>query len=411
MTEPTSTAPAALAGLKVLDLTGSYLQYAGKLFAQMGADVVLVEPPGGSATRREGPYVDDREDIEYSLTFAYLNQAKRGIVLDLDKPADQQLLRALASEADLLIEGEKPGVMARRGLDATSLQALNPRLVVCSITPFGQTGPWAHWECEDIVALALGGLLRLAGEPGEAPVAAWGNQAWLAGAQFGSVAALAALTQRDISSGVGQHVDVSIQEAVTMGLENAIQFLDLEGVIRQRTGSEQRQAGTGLFSCKDGKVYFMAGGLDSAGFWQSAANWLIESDAPGAKGLLDPEWLNADFRASVEAKQRFADIFLPFAAQRTKAELYAEGQKRRIPICPLSTTADLLENRQLAYRSYFKETFHPASGRSFLVPGAPYRLIETPWRLGAPAPRLGEHTEEVLAALRTSKTTKQEAVA
>jgi benzylsuccinate CoA-transferase BbsE subunit len=393
-----------LAGIRVLDLAGGAEQYCGKLFAQLGADVLLVEPTAGCAQRREGPFFDERAHPEMSLSFAYFNQGKRGLAIDLDSGAGQDLLRRLASRADLVIECERPGLMASRGIDARRLAEMNQALVVTSITPFGQEGPYAQFEGGDLVTLAFGGLLSLGGYPGLAPTAPYGNQAVLSAAQFAAVASMMALweVEGQTESRTGQHVDVSIQESVAMALENAVQFVELEGSIRQRNGGEQRQAGTGVFPCSDGMVYLMAGGVASNKFWKATANWLVETGAAGAEELLDGRWLDQAFLQTTEAKRIFAGVFCPYAAPRTKAELYEEGQRRRIPICPVSTTADLLQNRQLMYRRFFEETVHPYTGRSISVPGAPYRFSASPWTLGRPAPRLGEHTHQVLSELGLS---------
>jgi benzylsuccinate CoA-transferase BbsE subunit len=167
--------PGALSGLKVLDASGWSGQYCGKLFSDLGAEVVLVEPCGGSSVRRDGPFLDNKPHIERSLAFAYFNAGKRSIALDLDRPEGQDVFRRLAGRSDLLIESEKPGVMASRGLDFPSLSAIAPQLVMTSITPFGQAGPYAQYESEDVVALALGGLLYLGGYPETEPIAAYGN--------------------------------------------------------------------------------------------------------------------------------------------------------------------------------------------------------------------------------------------
>ncbi|MDM0053571.1 CaiB/BaiF CoA-transferase family protein [Variovorax sp. J22R115] len=399
-----------LAGIRVLDLSGGAEQYCGKLFAQLGADVLLVEPLAGSSQRREAPFIDGSAHPETSLSFAYFNQGKRGIALDLDSGAGQDVLLKLAGGADLVIESERPGLMTERGLDAKSLSQTNPSLVVTSITPFGQEGPYAQFEGGDLVTLAFGGLLSLGGYPEMAPTAPYGNQAILSAAQFAAVASMMALWEVEGQSEprTGQHIDVSVQESVAMALENAVQFVELEGSIRKRNGGEQRQAGTGVFPCGDGMIYLMAGGVASNKFWKTTANWLVETGATGAEELLNDRWFDHAFLQTAEAKQLFAGIFLPYAATRTKAELYEEGQRRRIPICPVSTTADLLQNRQLTHRQFFEETVHPHSGRSFFVPGAPYRLSQSPWTLGRPAPQLGEHTHEVLAELGLSN--EQQAV-
>lgn len=399
MTSPSASGP--LSGIRVLDLAPGSEQYCGKLFAQLGADVLLVEPPTGCAGRHEGPFLDDHVHPEHSLGFAYFNQGKRGVALDLNQAQGQEIFRALVRQADLVIECERPGRMQARGLDHAALACLQPGIVTTSITAFGQDGPYAQYEGGDLVALAYGGLLSLGGYPGLAPTAPYGNQALLAAAQFAAVAAMVALWDVEGQDGErqGQHVDVSVQESVAMALENAVQFVELENTVRQRNAGQQRQAGTGVFPCSDGMVYLMAGGIASNKFWDVTAQWMVDVQAPGATQLREPRWHDAAFLATAEAKDLFAQVFEPYAAAHTKAELYAAGQRRRIPICPVSTTADLLNNRQLAHRGYFEQTPHPYSGRTLTVPGAPYRLSASPWRLGRPAPRLGEHSAEVLASL------------
>ncbi len=395
------TPPGPLQGIRVLDLTQGSEQYCGKLFAQLGADVLLVEPVAGCAHRREGPFLGGRVHAEHSLCFAYFNQGKRGLALDLDQAAGQNIFRALVRHADLVIEAEKPGRMRARGLGADELAKLQPALITTSITPFGQEGPYALFEGGDLVALAFGGLLSLGGYPKLAPTAPYGNQALLAAAQFAAVASMMALWEVEGQSGAreGQHVDVSVQESVVMALENAVQFVELENTVRKRNGGEQRQAGTGVFACSDGMVYLMSGGVASNKFWNATTEWLVEAGAPGAAQLRQPQWADPAYLASNEAKRLFADVFLPYAAKHTKGELYTEGQHRRIPICPVSTTADLMDNRQLAFRGFFEQTQHPYSGATLTLPGAPYRLAASPWQLGRPAPQLGEHTEAILSTL------------
>src|ERR1700751_4139931 len=307
-----SGAPAALGGIRVLDLSGLAGQYCGKQFADLGADVILVEPVGGSPVRREGPFLGDRAHVEFSLQFAYFNAGKRGIAVDLDRLGGQHIVRQLAGDADLIIESEKPGVMERRGLSFASLVASNPKLVMTSVTPFGQTGPYANYEAEDIVALALGGLLYLGGYPDTSPIAAHGNQAYLAAAQFASVASMMALLAADEGGdSTGRHVDVSIQECVTMGLGTAITFYDLEKTVRKRASGEQIMAGVGVFACAGGQVYLLAGGIASTRFWENLVNWMVDEGVDGARQLLEPTWSSHDYLSTPEAKTIFHALFAP----------------------------------------------------------------------------------------------------
>ncbi|MBX3628279.1 MAG: CoA transferase [Rhizobacter sp.] len=387
--------PGALDGLRVLDLSGAMGNYAGKLFAELGADVVLVEPPGGTALRQQPPFLDDRPGLERSLAFAYHNTSKRGVTLDLDSAPGQAQLRRLVAGADLLIETERPGVMDARGLGFEALSALQPGLVMLSITPFGQTGPYAQYVAEDIVALALGGMLYLGGYPDTAPMRVHGDQALLCANLYGAVAGMLALWQAE-ASGRGEHVDVSMQESIVLGLENAVQFLDLEGTVRRRWAGEQRFAGTGVYACRDGHVFLMAGGIGANKFWGRTLQWFADEGMAGVERLRGDAWNTVQHLQSDEAKRIFNEVFAPWAMQRTKASLYHAGQARQIPIAPVSSPADLLESRQLQSRGHFVELAKALGGRDLRMPGAPYKLSATPWRQRCRAPKLGEHNAELL---------------
>jgi benzylsuccinate CoA-transferase BbsE subunit len=391
------TLPAALSGIRVLELPGPAGQYCGKMFADLGADVILIEPPGGAHTRREGPFLRDQVHRETSLPFTYFNTGKRSVVLNLGAPEGRMVFRKLVERTSLIIDTEKPGMMASLGLEFDSLTAASPKLIMTSITPFGQTGPYAQWECDDIVALALGGLLSLGGYPETEPMAPYGNQAYLAAGQFAAVASLIALLANEQAGddAYPRHIDVSIQECVALGLENAVQFYDLERTIRKREAGRQKLAGMGIFPCADGHVYLMAGGIASSSFWANTVQWLEDEQITGADQLKGPCWYDQDFLATEAAKGQFQKLFGPFALSRTKLHLYEAGQSRRIPICPVNSPKDLIHNRQLQHRNYFTAIAH-SSGEILTGPGAPYRLTATPWRLAGPSPTLGQHTTDIL---------------
>jgi benzylsuccinate CoA-transferase BbsE subunit len=396
------TPTSALAGLRILDAAGPAGSYCGKLFADMGADVILVEPIVGHALRREAPFIGDVVDPERSIPFAYYNTSKRGITLDLDRIEGQELFRRLVRTADLLIETEMPGVMAGRGLAASDLEPIAPKLVVTSITPFGQTGPYSRFLGEDLTLLAMGGFLYISGFPDLAPTRIHGNQAFLMASMFSAVASLVGIMEAEKSGGRGEHIDVSIQESVAMALENSVPFYDLEGKVRKRTGLTQRYSGAGLFPCLDGYIYVFVGGLAAIRFWDGFVDWLSEVGAKGADRLRGPQWQERAFRETQEARQIFAEVFAPFAAQRKQMDLYLEAQARRIPMSPVSTAATVATSPQLLARGFFVEVPHPASGRSLRMPGAPYLLSSTPWHIQRPAPRLGEHNREIFAEIGVS---------
>jgi benzylsuccinate CoA-transferase BbsE subunit len=389
--------PHALDGLHVLEIASPLTAYCGKMFADLGAEVVLIEPPGGCRMRRERPFVEDRPGIEASLAFAYHNTSKRGVTLNLDAEEGRALFRKLAGAADLVLEAEQPGVMAQRGLGYETLARDNPKLVMASITAFGQSGPYAQFESEDLVGAAMGGFLYLGGYPDTAPMRAYGEQAFLAASMYAAVASMLALTEAE-DTGEGQSIDVSMQECMVMAMENAAQFFDLEGTVRRRYAGIQRFAGTGVFECRDGHIYMMAGGIGANKFWSYSLQWLVDEKVPGVERLQGERWNDIDYLLTDEAKRIFAEVFAPWARTRTKAELYHEGQRRHIPLAPVNTPADILGSGQLAHREYFVRVAHSMREAPLVMPGAPYRLSRTPWRIARPAPRLGEHNAEIFGA-------------
>lgn len=393
---------AALSGLKVLDLSRRYAHYCGKLFADMGADVVLVEKPrSGCALRGEAPFIGDKQDPEYSIPFFYFNTSKRGITLDLERGEGRELFMKLARDSDLVIEDAQPGALDALGLGYDALAAARPEIVVTSITPFGQTGPYAHYAADDLTLLAMGGFLNMMGYPDAAPTQAYGNQAYAMGNMFAAVGSMIAVLGAQ-TSGEGQHVDISIQECVTMALENAAQFYDLEKRVRTRFAGSQRQAGTGIFECADGSVYIFAGGMAAIRFWGNLVQWMKDEQVPSYETLDHPEWSDMSFLNSDRAKDMFAEMFSVVAKRKTKETLYREAQRRRVPLCPVSTVADVAQNRQLAYRGFFTHVPHARAEQEVMMPGAPFQMSATPSKVTRPAPQLGQHNREVYAAIGVS---------
>jgi benzylsuccinate CoA-transferase BbsE subunit len=385
----------ALDGLRVVDLAGDVGNYCGKLFADLGADVVLVEPPGGAPQRRSEPSIAAGPAKGTGLAFVYQNTNKRSVVVDVDN--DVALLRTLVASADLVIDNWAPGELARHGLDRASMADVNPGLVVTSITPFGQTGPYARYESADIVCLAMGGMLSLAGYADGPPTRPYGDQSYVMAALFGAVASMLAVLHAE-QTGEGQHVDVSVHECVTLALETAIQYYDLEGVIRGRQEGRYRHAGSGLYDCADGYVYLFVGGVASNRFWGRLADWLVECGVPGAAQLHEPRWESLDYLRTDEAKADFERMFVTMSAGRSKADLYHDAQARGIPLSPVNSPADLVHSAQLQARRFFAQA-NDMYHAGYLLPGAPYQLSGTPWELHTSAPALGEHTGALRAEL------------
>jgi benzylsuccinate CoA-transferase BbsE subunit len=396
-----TTSPTPLEGLRVVDLSTGLGAYTGRLLADLGADVIMVEPPGGAPERMTPPLTEDG----ISLSFAFTAVGKRSVILESHEIGSriEQLHKLLAS-AQILLTSEGPSRLRERGLHPDTLARMHPQLVHVSVSPFGLTGPWADRPASDLTLLAAGGLLALAGDADLPPVRAWGNQTSIISGVHAATAALIAVLVLE-ETGQGQLVDVSAQEAVAHSLENAVQFVDLEDTVRRRVGSGPKEAGTGLFACSDGWIYLVGGlgGLPLA--WEAITDWLQSSGLQEAAQLHEPRWLERGWRRNEEAIRTFRDLFERFAAQRTKQDLYEDGQSRGISIAPVSTPEDLLNSPQLVERGFFRSI--DANGRPLTFPGSPYRFDGMNISPGDVPVRPGADTRAVLDALRVPGTTTE----
>ncbi len=278
----------ALAGLRILDLTDLKGSLCTKLFGDMGADVIKIEPPEGDATRRIGPFLDGKPHPERSLLFWFYNTSKRGITLDLNQQAGQELVKQLAAKVDVLVESAAPGTLARLGLGYDELKQLNPNLVLTSITPFGQTGPYQAYRSSDMVAEALGGMIWTNGFPDEPPLHALGLQAYHSASFFAAIGTLLALLARE-SLGEGQWVDVSMQEAVAGAVEHVAPFYHQGLGIESRRGSLHWSRYFRVARCRDGYVMHC-----SLGDWTSLVEW-VKGDGK-AQDLEDARWEDLTYR-------------------------------------------------------------------------------------------------------------------
>ena len=383
--------PEALAGVRVLDLTDELGAYAGRLLADLGAEVIRVEPPGGSSTRRMEPLVDvDGESV--SAFELFVNAGKRSVVVDTADAVGVHQLEELLSTADVVIESPV-AVLADAGLDAERVRAIKPDLCRVIITPYGldHQPAWSHTD--DLLLMAAGGLLHLGGYPDVGPVVAYGAQSHFAASIFGAVAAMSGLLQRELD-GSGSTYDVSAQECIAQALEDSAATYALTGRIRERQGDRPREAGSGVYPCRDGYVSVIAGRLGTARAWSALVGWLNEEGAEGASELLEPRWNTFEFRQSDPAIGAFGRIFSAFAASREKVELYTEAQARKIALSPVNTVADILSNPQLRARDFFVDVQEREGVVAF--PRAPYRMSGTPVRDPGPAPELGADDADLL---------------
>ncbi len=400
-----------LGDIRVLDLTDQKGVYCTKLLADLGADTIKIEKPGGDPMRRVGPFFHDESDPEKSLYWFQFNTSKRGITLNLETADGREILKQLVGSADVVVETFPPGHLAEVGLGYSVLRQLNPGLVLTSITPFGQTGPHRDFKGSDLIAQAMGGLMYLAGFPEDPPHKLHGSQAYHSASVQAAVGTMVALYARELT-GTGQHVDVSLQESVLMAQETAMQYYDLRKEITRRSATEApRLPGIGLYPCKDGHIWSFVIPGTGAG-WDVIVDWM---DTEGMAGdLKGPEWeevfrLVGDLRALVAlaadpetlgnflAKSAHVNEMLAtFIMSHTKKEIYEAAASRLVMMVPAQNTKDLVESRQLKALGYFADVEHPELGMRLRYPGAPYyHISDAPWRVSRRAPLIGEHNSEI----------------
>ena len=380
----------ALSGLVVLDLSENISgPYSTKLLADYGAEVIKIEkPPLGDSSRRAGPFPNDQPDLEKSGLFLLLNTSKKSITLNLESEKGPQIFKRLVERADILVENFRPGVMASLGLDYEALAEINPALIMTSISYFGQWGPYRDWDGSDIIAQAMGGLMGLTGEADREPLKLPLSQAEFQAGLNAAVATLSALYFRD-ETGAGQHIDVSLQEAVASILEGALTMYRYSGFVRGRMGSRHHlQCPSRVMEAKDRFIHVQAG-----------ANWDHFSTFLKAPQLMEPRFasiLRYHYADEVEA------LIQPWLEKHDAQEIFATGQEWRIPFAMVLGIDELMGDPQYEARGFFQEIDHPLAGR-LIYPGAPFRMSETPPEARR-APLLGEHNEEVyIGALGLSK--------
>ena len=368
-------------GLKVLDLSEDVAgSFCARLLADYGADVLKVEPPAGSAMRRVGPFYHDDPHPEKSLFFLILNLNKKGITLNLHTAAGQNILHRLAAHVDLVIESCRPGHLDNLGIGYAALSARNPRLVMTSITPFGQSGPYRDYAGAEIVSYAMGMVMGISGVQGRPPLKHGGFQAQYQGGLFAAGATAMALFAQD-RQGVGQHVDVSITECVAstmMATQTIYPFLG---------GSQiRRQDGTmweNPMPCKDGWIIVQAGG---------GASWEDIADFFQAPELLEPRF--ADRAQRVRNGPAMDAVVLDAIKDREKWELFPKAAEKRMLFGLVQTPLELAECPQLQSRDFYKDAEHPVIGR-IKVPAELFKMSASPYQLRMAAPTLGQHNAEI----------------
>jgi crotonobetainyl-CoA:carnitine CoA-transferase CaiB-like acyl-CoA transferase len=382
-----TTLPAILDDLLVLDLSGGIAgPYCARLLGDHGADVIKIEPPAGDRARRMPPFAGDDPDPEKSLFFLLFNLNKRGVTLDLESSEGAAILRRLARVADVIVEDLAPGRLASLGLDHATLRQDNPGLIMTSLTPFGQTGPYSGYRGAEIVAYATSGIMAISGLGDREPLQHGGFPACYEAGMNGMLATLAALTARDMD-GFGQHVDVSIQEVVASTQVVTQPYYGFLGGVpgrRRKAGSAYGQ----VMPCKDGHFISQEGGGAS---WDQIVGFF------GREELREPRF--ADGEQRVAHAEAFDSIILEATSDRTMHEMFRTASEQyRMLFGIVQTPEDLANCPQLDARGFYAEVEHPAIGRVRV----PFGL----WGMGGagaacrlPAPLLGQHNDEIFGRI------------
>jgi len=387
-----------LTGTRVLDLSGETGFLAGKILADLGADVIKLEPPGGDRAGRRGPYLGDVPDPERSLLWLALNSGKRGVTLDLDADRGRPLFRKLARRADVLLDTAPPGDLAGRGLGYEALSADNPRLIQCSLTPYGQTGPYAHYRAHDLVAVAMGGNAALTGDPDRPPVRCTLPTAYYHAGPEAALGIAMALFARE-SSGRGQFVDVSLRECQLATLMTGPGQQAKSGVRRGRSGSRLGRTRE-IWKARDGDITFgLRGGQARVPNLVATVEYMAEAGMAPA-WLREYDWSRYNHNTVSDAEiARLEAAFAAFFATRTRRELYEQALARRIMLAPCNDAREILDQPQLRDRELFTTVEYPALGASVEHPA--FFAKSNVCRIGIRrrAPRIGEHNAEVLGEI------------
>ena len=373
----------ALTDVRVLDISqGIAGPLCARILADLGADVIKIEPPDGEFGRTMAPFKDDDPDPEKSLFFLMLNLNKRGITLDLGSDAGRRVFRELAKNADVIVETYRPGHMASIGLDHKRLEQDNPGLVMTSITPFGQTGPYSQFKGEEIVAYAMSGIMSVSGTADREPLKHGGFQAQYEAGMNGAVSTAFTLLLRDMT-GKGQHIDISTQEVVASTLVINQPYYTWTGAVQGR----RRPVGTGfgnIMPCADGYFIAQPGG---------GASWDAVADFFGREELKEERFANVEQRLVNAAEMD--EIVIDSVKDRNMAEMFKTGAEQfRMLFGMDQTPKDLADCPQLEARDFYQEVDHPVVG-NLKAPSKLFGMSEPVDGPRSAAPLLGQHNDEV----------------
>jgi crotonobetainyl-CoA:carnitine CoA-transferase CaiB-like acyl-CoA transferase len=398
-----------LRGRRVLDLTDQKGFLCGKILADLGADVIKIEPPDGDPSRRQSAFWGDDPNPEKSLQWFAYNSNKKGITLNIETADGREIFRKLVRTADFVIESFSPGYMDRMGIGYADLSLINKGIIYASITPFGSRGPYRDFKDSDIVVMGLSGTLYRTGEPDGPPVQISIPQACLHAGADAAVGAMVAYYHRE-KTGEGQKVDASMQQSAAWFQDNAIPFWEMEKRVLRRTGAfrggtssdqvPQRQ----VWPCKDGVVFFnVLGGKTGAKSLNGLVEWM-DSEGLATEFLLNMNWDTFDmFRVTREEMDQISKPIGEFFLRHTATEIFKGAVPRQVSVGPLLRMQDLLSDENLKARNFWVDIEHPELETSITYPGQFVHSSEEECSTRFRAPLIGEHNEEIYGEMGLSK--------
>jgi crotonobetainyl-CoA:carnitine CoA-transferase CaiB-like acyl-CoA transferase len=386
--------------LRALDLTDDKGFLCGKILADLGVNVIKIEKPGGDPSRYIGPFWGGVPDPEKNIYWFAYNSNKKGITLDIEKTKGQEIFKELVKTADFVIESFPPGYMDKLGLGYSYFRKIHKKLIWASITPFGLEGPYRDYKDSDIVVMGLSGTLYQTGETDGPPVHISLPQACLHAGADAAVGCMVAYYHRE-KTGVGQRVDISMQQSAAWFQANAIPTYELNGTILKRagafrTGMSTQVAQRQVWRCKDGYVFFnVIGGRTGAKTLSALVAWMDEEKL-ATDFLLNMDWDTFDmFTVNQEVMDKVSSPVGDFFLQHTRHELLRGAVPRGVSIGPLSSMQDLLDDECLNTRHYWTQIKHPELGTSITYPKEYIRSSLMDFSTRSRAPLIGEHNAEV----------------
>jgi len=371
--------------IRILDLADEKASFCSKLLADLGAYVIKVEKPGGDSSRKIGPFLGNSPHPERSLFFYYHNTNKLGITLNLEHPLGREIFLRLVKKTDIVVESFQPGYLRDLKLDFEILKEANPKLILVSVTGFGQNGPRKNYQSCDMVASAYGGQMYVSGSPSTPPLKPFGEQSYFTASLNAAIGILLALRKR-VHTERGEHIDISLQESVSSTLDHVMVRYFNEMLITKRLGNLYWNNSFFILSCKDGHILM-------APFqqWETLVEWM---DSEGmAEDLKEEKWREEEYR--IRNIEHILQVLERWTKTHTVTGLFELGQSMRFPWAPVYSPEEVLESPQLKERSFFIDVDHPEIGTSFKYPGMPYQLSSSPLNRWKRAPLIGEDNVQI----------------